>query len=280
MITPSGEGPDVRTRIAAVWEELTPAERRVAAAVRHDPELLLVNSSAELAASTGTSKATVSRLVRALGFRDAADVRENLMSARGTGLPWAAEDAAHVDQRAVEARNLDAAFASLVRADRRGLAKRIVRARRVLVVGARNAFPIALQLRAQLAQVRPDVRLGPQPGQSMGEEVADLDKRDLVVVVTVRRHARGVQGLVQRCVDAGADVVVLGDPTAAVIAVPARTAILCPVDSPSAFDSLSAIAAVVAAITNDVYEAAGPAGRARVEAVALAYGDLDELAEP
>ena len=92
----STAGPDVRARIDSVWEQLSPAERRVAAMVRHDPELLLVGTSAELAAESGTSKATVSRLVRSLGFQDAAEVRQNLMSARGTGLPWAAEDDAHV----------------------------------------------------------------------------------------------------------------------------------------------------------------------------------------
>ncbi|PZF64922.1 MurR/RpiR family transcriptional regulator [Curtobacterium sp. MCPF17_047] len=270
--------PDVRGRIDSVWERLSPAERRVAAMIRHDPELLLVGTSAQLAAESGTSKATVSRLVRSLGFQDAAEVRQNLMSARGTGLPWAAEDAAHVDQRAVEARNLDAAFASLARADRPRLSRRIVRARRVLVFGERGAYPIALQLRAQLAQVRPDVRVGPSPGQRLGEEVADLDRRDLVVIVTVRRHAAGVDRLVRHCVGTGADVVVIGDPTAAVIAAPATTAVLCPVDSPSAFDSLAALFAVVAAITNDVYEASGPSGRTRVEAVANAYDTLGELA--
>lgn len=270
--------PDVRGRIDAVWEQLSPAERRVAAMVRHDPELLLVGTSAQLAAESGTSKATVSRLVRSLGFQDAAEVRQELMSARGSGLPWAAEDAAHVDQRAVESRNLDAAFASLARAERPRLARRIMRARRVLVFGERGAHPIALQLRAQLAQVRPDVRVGPAPGQRLGEEVADLDRRDLVIVVTVRRHAAGIDRLVRHCVASGADVVVIGDPTAAVIAAPAATTILCPVDSPSAFDSLAALFAVVAAIANDVYEASGPAGRAHVDAVAAAYDTLGELA--
>ncbi|MBB1198376.1 MULTISPECIES: MurR/RpiR family transcriptional regulator [Curtobacterium] len=276
----STAGPDVRARIDSVWEQLSPAERRVAAMVRHDPELLLVGTSAELAAESGTSKATVSRLVRSLGFQDAAEVRQNLMSARGSGLPWVAEDAAHVDQRAVEARNLDAAFASLGRADRPRLARRIVRARRVLVLGERGAYPIALQLRSQLAQVRSDVRVGPSPGQRLGEEVADLDRHDLVVLVTVRRHTAGVERIVRHCVDSGADVIVLGDPTAAVIAAPAATAILCPVDSPSAFDSMAALFAVVAAITNDVYDASGPGGRVRVDAVATAYDALGELAAP
>ena len=271
--------PDVRARIDAVWERLSPAERRVAAVVRHDPELLLLGTSGRLAAESGTSKATVSRLVRSLGFQDAAEARQNLMTARGTGLPWVAEDAAHVDQRVVESRNLDAGFASLARADRPRLARRIVRAHRVLVVGERAAQAVALQLRAQLAQVRGDVRVGPAPGQRLGEELADLDRRDLVVIVTVRRHSAGVDRLVEYCSGTGADVVVLGDPTAAVIAAPATTAILVPVDAPAAFDSMAAMFAVVAAIANDVYEAAGPAGRERVDRVAAAYDALGELAD-
>ncbi|MBA8990969.1 DNA-binding MurR/RpiR family transcriptional regulator [Curtobacterium pusillum] len=271
--------PDVRARIDAVWDRLSPAERRVAAVVRHDPELLLVGTSGRLAAESGTSKATVSRVVRSLGFQDAAEARQNLMTARGTGLPWVAEDAAHVDQRVVESRNLDAGFASLARADRPRLARRIIRAHRVLVVGERAAHAVALQLRAQLAQVRGDVRVGPAPGQRLGEEIADLDRRDLVVIVTVRRHAAGVDRLVRYCSGTGADVVVLGDPTAAVIAAPAATTILVPVDAPAAFDSMAAMFAVVAAIANDVYEASGPAGRARVDGVARAYDALSELAD-
>ncbi|WP_144713673.1 MurR/RpiR family transcriptional regulator [Curtobacterium pusillum] len=275
----TGPQPDIRGRIDAVWDRLSPAERRVAAVVRHDPELLLLGTSQRLAAESDTSKATVSRLVRSLGFQDAAEARQELMAARGSGLPWVAEDAAHVDQRIVESRNLAAGFASLARADRPRLARRIVRARRVLVIGERAAHAVALQLRGQLAQVRADVRVGPAPGQRLGEEVADLDRRDLVVIVTVRRHAAGVARLVEHCSGTGADVVVLGDPTAAVIAAPANTTILVPVDAPAAFDSMAAMFAVVAAIANDVYTASGPAGRARVDAVAAAYDTLGELAD-
>lgn len=271
--------PDVRARVDAVWDRLSPAERRVAAVVRHDPDLLLLGTSGRLAAESGTSKATVSRLVRSLGFQDAAEARQTLMAARGAGLPWVAEDATHVDQRAVEARNLAAGMASLARADRARLARRIVRANRVLVIGERAAHAVALQLRAQMAQVRSGVRGAPAPGQRLGDEVADLDRRDVVIIVTVRRHAAGVDRLIRHCCDTGADVVVLGDPTAATVAVPAATRILVPVDAPAAFDSMAALFAVVAAIANDVYEASGPAGRARVDAVARAYDALEELAD-
>ncbi|MFJ4220418.1 MurR/RpiR family transcriptional regulator [Curtobacterium luteum] len=274
---------DVRARIAELWDDLTPTERRIAALVRTDPELLLLRTSTELAAESGTSKASVSRLVRALGFRDAGEVRETLLAARGSGLPWAAAPTSaddRVDEREVEGRNLDAALASLARADRTALARRVVAARRVTVVGLRNAHPLALQLRAQLAQVRPDVRLAPAAGQSLGEDLADLGADDVVVIVSIRRHAAVIGPLVEHCAATGADVVVLTDPTGAVHAAAARTVVVCPVDSPSAFDSLAAAAAVVAAVANDVYEAAGPDARERVAAVADAYAHLHELAGP
>ncbi|WXF90428.1 hypothetical protein WDV91_13760 [Curtobacterium flaccumfaciens pv. flaccumfaciens] len=43
---------------------------------------------------------------------------------------------------------------------------------------------------------------------------------------------------------------------------------------------MAALFAVVAAITNDVYDASGPGGRVRVDAVATAYDALGELAAP
>ncbi len=112
------------------------------------------------------------------------------------------------------------------------------------------------------------------PGQRLGEEVADLDRRDLVIADSVRRRAAGIGRLVRLCAEAGADVVVLGDPTAAMVAARAETTILSPVDSPLAFDSL---AAIVAAIAANVHEASGPRGRTPGDAIATAsdvFGDV------
>lgn len=116
------------------------------------------------------------------------------------------------------------------------------------------------------------------PGQRLGEEVADLDRRDLVIADSVRRRAAGIGRLVRLCAEAGADVVVLGDPTAAMVAARAETTILSPVDSPLAFDSLAAIVAVVAAIAANVHEASGPRGRTPGDAIATASDVLGDVA--
>ena len=45
----------------------------------------------------------------------------------------------------------------------------MVAARRIVVIGMRNAYPAALHLRQQLLQARGQVLVLPQPGQSLSE---------------------------------------------------------------------------------------------------------------
>jgi DNA-binding MurR/RpiR family transcriptional regulator len=271
---------DLRVRVDDAWARLTPAERRVADHVRDHPDDLVLRSSAELARLTGTSKATVSRLLRSLGFRDAQQVRDELLAARAAGVPVAPAVAASdpaAGERVAEARNLDAGLSSLDRADRPALAAALARAARILVIGHRNSYPVALHLRQQLAQARPGVRIVPEPGQALGEELADLSADDVVVVVAFRRRASVLPALVEAIREAGATVILLADPSAAGLTSAAAFAVLCPIDSPSAFDSYAAPMAVVAAIANDVYAALSTDARPRVTRIAALYDALGEL---
>ncbi len=61
----------------------------------------------------------------------------------------------------------------------------MVAARRIVVVGMRNAYPAALHLRQQLLQARGQVLVLPQPGQSLSEELVDLTADDLVVMMAL-----------------------------------------------------------------------------------------------
>ncbi len=85
----------------------------------------------------------------------------------------------------------------------------MVAARRIVVIGMRNAYPAALHLRQQLLQARGQVLVLPQPGQSLSEELVDLTADDLVVVMAFRRRPRIVRPLLQQLQRDGVPVLLM-----------------------------------------------------------------------
>ncbi|MCK8377252.1 MurR/RpiR family transcriptional regulator, partial [Erwinia amylovora] len=70
--------------------------------------------------------------------------------------------------------------------------------KRRLIIGMRNAYPLALHLRQQLLQARQQVQVLPQPGQTLSEELVDLTPLDMVIVMAVRRRPRIIRPLLQQ----------------------------------------------------------------------------------
>lgn len=262
-------------RIARRHGQLTAQERRAAETLLDHLDDLATYRAAELAALAGVSKATMSRLFRSLGFTDFDEVRDHLRALRGTGEPRQAADppdlAAHAGN---EAAALAAALTQPAVTDAVDL---LAGARSVLVVGWRNSHPVALHLREQLVQARARVALAPLPGQVLGEELADLGPGDAVVAVGFRRRPAGFAGFVTAAAATGADVLLLGDPTAAAYAGSARVWLPCPVEGALAFDSYAAAMGLVGVLADGVLTRAGRAGRDRVAAISGSYDRLVEV---
>jgi DNA-binding MurR/RpiR family transcriptional regulator len=70
----------LRQRAAAMADALAPAARRVVRFIDQNRLAVLASSAAQLAASIGTSDATVVRTVQALGFEGLDDLRRTLLS--------------------------------------------------------------------------------------------------------------------------------------------------------------------------------------------------------
>ena len=262
---------DLAARIADGYRELSPQEQRAADFMRDHIADLAVYNSTEVARLSGVSKATVSRLYRRLGFENAEAVREHVRSLRAAGTPLASDAptsyAEHLDR---ELANLRSVLGGL---DLAPAASLIAGARRVVVIGFRNSYPMALHLRQQLAQARPDVALAPQPGQSIGEELAALTADDVVVLVGFRRRPRGFADVVALVAASAARSILLTDRP-----VPGPDIVIeCPVDSVTAFDSYAAAASVISLLAAAVLGADLPAGRARIAAIGETYRALDEL---
>ena len=191
---------NIGQRIDRSYGELSPQEQRAADFILDHLSDLAIYSGTELAQRSGVSKATVSRLFRRLGFENAQEVREHARSLRSLGVPVggsspgaSADLSAHLVR---EVENLRRCLDALGPQRLEQATELLVRSRSVTVVGLRNNFVLALHLREQLAQGRAGVHVAPQPGQTLAEEFAERDARDVAVVFAFRRRTSGFGRLV------------------------------------------------------------------------------------
>jgi DNA-binding MurR/RpiR family transcriptional regulator len=265
-------------RINRLGDALSPQERRAADTLLEHLDDLATYRAAELALLAGVSKATMSRLFRSLGFADFDEVRAHLRELRGAGEPRRVQDLPDAITIATEE---SAAIATVIEQPGVRLAARLLaRAGRVLVVGWRNGYPVALHLRQQLAQARPQVRVGPLPGQTLGEDLVDLGRGDAVLAVGFRRRPAGFGRFLEAAAGTGADVVLLADPTAAEHAAHAAVFLECPVEGSLAFDSYAAAMSLVSVLADAVLAEVGRPARARIAEISKTYDRLAEVEQP
>jgi DNA-binding MurR/RpiR family transcriptional regulator len=263
----------VDQRIWAVYHRLTPQERKAAdALIAHQADLATYRA-AELAVLADVSKATMSRLFRRLGFQDFDEMREHVRSLRSRGEPRQANP--NTDTKAVIAADHEAIVAALRDNDLTSAISAISAAQRVLILGWRNSYPVALHARQQLSQARPEVRLAPTPGQTIGEDLVDLGPDDVVIIFGFRRRPDGFAAALAQAGATGATVILIADPT--LRARGATILLQCPIQGPLAFDSYASAMTLISVLADGVLTLQGAAGQARVSRISDAYAAMGEV---
>ncbi|MBO0843597.1 MAG: MurR/RpiR family transcriptional regulator [Nocardioides sp.] len=262
-------------RIALHHRSLSPQERKAAETLIEHLEDLATYRAAELADLAGVSRATMSRLFRSLGFTGFDEVRDHLRTLRSAGEPRRLAGTPDLSQ--VASAEADAISDVLGQPALARAVSLIAEAPSVLVAGWRNSYPVALHLRQQLAQARPAVRLVPVPGQTIGEEIADLGPDDAVVAVGFRRRPTVFGMLLEAVAETGASIVVIADPSASLHLTRADAALTCSVEGPLAYDSYAAAMCLVSVVADGVLHACGRGARERVSTIGAAYDRLREL---
>jgi len=282
----AGRGPeadgdrDLELLIEAAYGAMGPVEKHLAGVVLDHLGDLATYNAVELASMSGASKATVSRFFRRLGFETYTEARHSARSLRAAGVPVAGRVADTLAAHAATARdNLARAVGGLDAAGLAQVADLLAEAEQVVVVGFRNSYAVALHLREQLLQARPRVALVPQPGQSVGEELAQLGPRDAAVCVGFRRRPAGFATVVDVLLDAGVPTVLLVDPGARRHVPRATHRVEVPVDGCGAFDDYGAAMTTVCALADAVLDRVGRPGRERIAALAESYRSSAELEE-
>ncbi|MBP2859166.1 MurR/RpiR family transcriptional regulator [Dickeya oryzae] len=270
-------------RLRSQYSELSPQEQRVAEFIFDHLDDLISYNSAELARLSGVSKATVSRLFRRLGYPSYREMRDELRTLRQSGMPLT-DNRDAVQGNTLLARHYKQEMANLTQWVNQidpqqfgAVIGALQQARRVCILGLRNSYPVALHLRQQLLQIRPQVPLLAQPGQTLAEELADLDEQDVVIVVAFRRRPRLIQPLLQQLHTRQIPVLLLCEPQVHALPPLASWVLSAPLDSVSAFDSYAGAMSLVNLISNALLHHMLAEGRQRIHDIADLYLQLDEL---
>ena len=270
-------------RLKGQYATLSPQEQRVEDFIFDHFDDLISYNSAELAKLSGVSKATVSRLFKRLGYEKYKDMRDELRTLRQSGMPLTdSRDAVqgntllarHYKQ---EMANLTQWVSTLDSEQFAGAINNMVRARRIIVIGMRNSWPVALHLRQQLLQARGQVLVLPQTGQSLSEELVDLTTDDLVVVIAFRRRPRIIRPLLQQLQQREIPVLLMCEPQAYSLFPLAGLRLCAPLDSVSAYDSYAAVNSLINLLANAFLHEILDKGRPRIHDIATLYQQLDEL---
>lgn len=270
-------------RLRSEYAQLTPQEQKVAKFIIAHLEDLISYNSSELARIVGVSKATVSRLFKRLGYDNYREMRDELRTLRQSGMP-VTDNRDAVQGNLLLARHYKQEMANLTNLVNQLSAEQfnaviaqLDAAKRVVVMGFRNSYPVALHLRQQLLQVRECVYVMPQPGQTLAEELVDLGQDDCVIVVAFRRRPRQLRTLLTQLKIQGIPVLLICEPQAQSLIPLASWHLSAPLDSVSAFDSYSSAMSLVNLLSNALLHEQLTAGRQRIHQISDLYQILDEL---
>lgn len=278
-------GDRVDARIAALFDDLTESERRLAEVVLEAASDLSAFTAGELATRADVSAATAARFFRRLGYESYGDLRRSARDARTWGSPLyelssterAADFAKHVAQDIENLQRLAEELPTAALADAVDL---LASAKRLHIIGFRNSAMLAAYARGLLAHVKSDVRLLPLAGQTLAEDLVDLGPDDAFMVLGFRRRPPALRDIMSAVRESGARILLVTDVSAARTAHLAHVTLRCPNQGASLFDSYVAPMSLISHLASAVSAALGEAAESRLTMIERFHQRLEPFTSP
>jgi DNA-binding MurR/RpiR family transcriptional regulator len=273
---PAADPPPLRDEIFQRMDELTPAERKVARTLLARYPAAGLESTAALAASAGTSKPTVLRLLGRLGFGSYPEFQQRL---RGEATRSMNESPLSRARARAQAPPTDSAFLRAVE-QRAGLAARLPgtvppaeveravallagQPRHVVISGGYFSRYVARLLAMQLDQLIPNVDYADEPlGADVGKYLR-AGRDSVVIVYDLRRYERAAREAVALAKANGASVILITDAALSPSAADADIVLPAAVDGVP-FDSFAALLVLTESLVEAVFHALGDAAIERM----------------
>ena len=200
--------------VAAVSGDLTSAERRIAQEVLAEPTLLAFGTVSDLAKRVGTSRPTIVRFAKKLGFDGYTQLQRHVRSDLSHRLSRPSERIRHDEDQAPLTRvaignAVASVFEAVEGARLAELARPLVQADRVWILSGETSQAGARALFGKLSMVRPGVHLLDE--RTFGIDSCDAGPRDAAVVLDFFRYRRQVVDAARLLAQEGIRVVAITD---------------------------------------------------------------------
>lgn len=272
--------PALYSRIKERAPALTPTQARIAAHVTHDLQGLAHSTVRELSLTIGVSNSAVVRFAQALGFGGFPELQaaarsilsERLSIVQRFASTQEAGKVDRVEQTLLDdLQNLERTSRGLSRETLANAAKVIGAARRVYVVGYRNAAAMGMLLSATLSQVLESVVQVTADFGDAPDKLAGLSTKDVVVAIAFPRYARFTVKAAKFAQSRGCTVIAVTDGPASPIAKGADFAFFAWIESAmlpySYVGVVELINAMIVAVTKETANHAAQRLKAWEEAV-------------
>lgn len=274
------------SRVRSALPHLHPAEKKLGELVCNFPGELAGYSASELAQLAGVSNATVSRFIRRLGYpnyeearlhaREESQTGSRLYKAKTTDSDTASANANANAYEIADIENIRTTFSQVSFDDIQDLAKAMLDARKLWIIGFRAGNSLAGYLQWQLTQVIENVVSIPGSGHTMGEHLVSIDSSDLVIVFGIRRRVAQLDAILSSVAGTGARLAYITDEGAPVHE-QAEWHLRCQTGSPGPLFSHVAVMALINALANQTIELSSEDGKVRLAEIEAFNESLEEL---
>jgi len=225
----------------------------IAAYIEQNYPQAMLSSAMTIARELSISPSTVVRFFPKLGYASFAEAQDvvRLDVARRLASPAERANLQVVSPNLVEAveatfreeaRNLERLRTTLNMETYAAVIDRLCHPDRgtLYLAGAKNSFSLATYLGTHLNMCLPGVQLLRMEGGLHADQLLWSTKKDMVLVISVRRYSRATMKVAEHFHQMGAPVVALVDSAEAPVAKLAAEVLQFPIDSASPFDSFTA----------------------------------------
>jgi DNA-binding MurR/RpiR family transcriptional regulator len=257
--------PSLAERIRDELDSLTASERKAGRALLANYPLLGLETVAGFAARAGVSSPSILRFTNRIGFANYSEFQKHLRDELEAQIQsplirtvpdklarHASRPHFHAFADAV-ANNVRETFQHLPQSEFDSVVRLLADSKRpVHALGGRFTDAIARYMTAHMRILRPNVHHLEGQTHNWQDQVLDMTRKDILILIDVRRYQENLLRLAQGAAKQHATIILLTDQWLSPIAVVAAHVLPVRIGVPSAWDSSSALMAVAEALIAEV----------------------------